>query len=458
MMLDLPIVSALLGLTIASALISCLWPALVAAHAAIEPALRQSGAQSGGSRRQYRTRFLLVVLEIAMSLTLLVGCGLLLRTIYSLRHVPLGFRTDHVIVANMSIPAYKFEGKDMRRELYQPLLERVQHLPGVQSAALMTEVPLGKTFQMIFTFAIDGKSAADLRRRDLRAQFRVVSPAMQKVFGFRMLQGRFFNEGDTTTSAPVVAVNRAFVKAYEGDDADPQKMLGQTLLSYDKNRRASVVGVLDDEHQVSIAAQSQPEIEVCLPQITPDSIFYKGAEDMAMDLAVRTERDSASIVPDLRAIMRAASPELSSSNFTTMDQVVEDSFGSQQLAARLLEIFGGAALLLCVSGIYGLLAYLVTQRTRELGLRIALGAQRGQVIWLVMRQAVFMLLTGGAAGLLLAYLSSLVLRTFLYGVRPHDPRTMGAVTLLLVMSGLASAYFPARRASRVDPMQALRTE
>ncbi len=454
----LPVIGTVLGLTCASALISCLWPAAVAARAAIEPALRQGGAQSGGAQGQYRTRSLLVVLQIAMSLTLLVGCGLLLRTIYALRHVPLGFRTDHVMVAHLSIPAYKYKGTDIQRALYQPLLERAQHLPGVQSAALMTEVPLGKTFGIIFTLGGDGKSAADVRRRDMRSQFRVVSPDMQKVFGFRMLKGRFFNQGDTTTTQPVVVVNRAFAKEYEGEDANPAQVLGESLVSYDKNRRSVVIGVLDDERQVSVAEQSQPEIEVCLPQITPDSMFYDGAENMAMDLAVRTERDPTSIVPELRAIMRAAGPELMGSSFTTMDQVVEDSYGSQQLAARLLEIFGGAALLLCVSGIYGLLAYLVTQRTRELGVRIALGAQRGQVIWLVMRQAVWMLLTGGAAGLMLAYLSSLVLRTFLYGVRPHDPWTMGTVTLLLLSSGLAAAYFPARRAARVDPMRALRTE
>ena len=129
-----------------------------------------------------------MVVVAGNGLTLLVGCGLLLRTIYALRHVPLGFRTDHVMVANMSIPAYKYAGADIQRALYQPLLERVQHLPGVQSAALMTEVPLGKTFNMMFTFGIDGKSAADVRRRDMRSQFRAVSPDMQKVFGFRMLR------------------------------------------------------------------------------------------------------------------------------------------------------------------------------------------------------------------------------------------------------------------------------
>jgi putative ABC transport system permease protein len=451
---NLPIILALFALTVVSALLACLWPAYVASSAAIEPALRQGAT----SPKQYRTRFGLVVMEIAMSLTLLVGCGLLLRTLYALRHVPLGFRTDHIVVANLSIPAYKYQNQDIRLALYQPLLERAQHLPGVESAALMTEVPLGKTFQMIFTFGLEGKSAADLRRRDMRAQFRAVSPDVQKVFGFRMLKGRFFNQGDTTTSAPVVVVNRAFVKAYESDNADPAKMLGQNLLGYTDKRRATVVGVLDDERQVSVAEQSMPEIEVCLPQITPDSMFYKGAEDMAMDLAVRTQRDPAVVVPELRTIMRQASPELFNSNITTMNQIVEDSFANQNLAAHLLQIFAGGALLLCVSGIYGLLAYLVTQRTQEMGLRIALGAQRAHVIWLVLREALGMLLTGATAGLLLAWLATQVLRTFLYGVKSHDPWTMAVVTLLLLASGLAAAYFPARRAAKIDPMQSLRTE
>lgn len=455
---DLAVISVLLGLTAVSALLSSAWPAIGAARASIEPSLRQGSAQTGAGRVQYRIRALLLVSQVAMSLTLLVGCGLLLRTIYTLKRVPLGFRTDHVIVANMTIPSYKFAGRNMTTDLYQPLLQRVQHLPGVQSASLMTEVPLGKTFQMMFTFAIEGHSAADLRRRDLAAQFRAVGPEMQQVFGFQMLKGRFFNEGDTPTSQPVVVVNRAFVKAYFGEDEDPGKVLGQTLFGYSKDRRAVVVGVLDDERQVSVAEQSQPEINVCIPQITPDTGFYKSAEGLAMDLAIRTERSPSSIIPELRQVMNSSGPGLGTSNFTTMDQVVEDSYGSQQLAARLLEIFGGSALLLCIAGIYGLLAYLVTQRAREMGLRIALGAQRGNVIWLVMRQASWMLLTGAALGLILAYFSSILLRTFLYGVEPRDPWTMGAVTLLLLGGGLAAAYVPARRAADVDPMQALRTE
>jgi predicted permease len=455
---NLSVIGLLVALTIVSASLCSIWPAFVAAKAPIEGALRQGGPQSSSGVAQYRTRASLVVIQIAASLILLVGCGLLLRTIYALRHAPLGFRTDHIIIANMTIPAYKFAGRNMTTELYQPLVDRVNHMPGVQAASLMNAVPLGNTFKMQFTFGVAGNSAADVRRRDLVAQFRAVGPEMQRVFGFRMLKGRFFNEEDTASTQPVAVVNRAFVKAYFGGDENPQKIIGENLFSFSKDKRAVVIGVIDDERQVSVTKQSQPEIEVAIPQITPGTGFYKGAEGMGMDLAIRTDRSSASIIPELRELLRQSSPELADSTFTTMDQVVEDSYGSQQLAARLLIVFGGSALLVCITGIYGLLAYLVAHRTRELGLRIALGARRADVMWLVLRQASWMLIAGSTLGLLLAFMSSLLLRTFLYNVTPHDPWTMGAVTLLLVGGGLAASCIPARRAAMVDPMEALRTE
>jgi predicted permease len=401
---------------------------------------------------------LLVITEIALSLTLLVGCGLLLRTIYALKHVPLGFHTEHVIVANMTIPSYKFAGRNMTTELYQPLVDRVNHLPGVEAASLMSQVPMGNTFHMEFSLGRASNSVDDVRRSELRAEFRAVGPEMQRVFGFRMVRGRFFNEQDTATSQAVVLVNRAFVKAYYGDERDPGKILGEHLLSLDSKRHAEVVGVFDDERQVSVAAPPRPEIEVCIPQITPDTGFYKGAEGVAMEIAVRTEQSPSVILPELREAMRNASPDLEASKFTTMDQIVEDSYGGQKLAAELLEIFGGSALFLCVAGIYGLLAYLVAQRTREMGLRIALGAQRWNVMSLILRQTGWMLVAGLAAGLVLAYFGSLGLRSFLYGVKQDDPWTLAAVTLLLLVSGLAAAYWPARRAAMVDPMEALRAE
>jgi predicted permease len=342
------------------------------------------------------------------------------------------------------------------KDLYAPLLERVQHLPGVESAALMTDVPMGKNFRLTMSFNGDRKSA-DMRRNKMQAQARAVTPEMQKVFQFHMLKGRFFNEADTATSLPVVVVNREFAREYEGEDSDPGKLLGTPLIGFKGQKQAVVVGVLDDERQDRVTEPSKPEIEVCMPQITPDSTFY-GPISIGMSLAVRTRRNPATVIPELRDLMRKASPELANSTFTTMEQVVEDSYGSQQLAARLLEIFGGIALVLCIAGIYGLLAYLVTQRTRELGIRIALGAQHVRLMAMVMRQAGGMLITGLAVGLLLAYATSRVVATLLYGVKPHDPWTMAAVALILLVGGLAAAYIPARRAAGVDPMVALRTE
>jgi hypothetical protein len=147
-----------------------------------------------------------------------------------LKHVSLGFSTDHVIVADMVIPAYKYDGRNMTAELYQPLVERIERLPGVQAASLTTAVPLGKRFPILFTFAAEEGGAN--HKQDLVAQFRAVGPGLQRVLGFRMLRGRFFNEGDTAGSLPVVVVNRAFVRAYTGDDQDPAKILGGKLLSY----------------------------------------------------------------------------------------------------------------------------------------------------------------------------------------------------------------------------------
>jgi predicted permease len=443
------ILAALLALTVISALMSTAWPALMSVRAPIEPALRQGGLQAGTGRRHHRMRGALVSIEIAMSLTLLVACGLLLRTINSLRHVPLGYRTDHIVVAHLNIPRFRFAGQNMLQVLYQPMLERAQHLPGVQTAGLISEVPLAKSFNIQLTLRMNGDNIA--------AGLKTVSPTLQQIFGFRMLAGRFFSPDDSPTSQPVVVVNPAFAHLYAPNKHDPNSILDTRVWSLQKDQPLHVVGVIDNERQQSIAQPSQPEVEVCLCQITPKAGIYQ-VSTMAMDLAVRTERPTSQIIPEIRDILRQASPELAGATITTMDQIVEDSYGSQRLAAHLLEIFGFSALLLCVAGLYGLLAYVVTQRTREMGVRIALGAGRGNLLWLVLRQAGVMLLIGVAAGSALAFASARLINGFLYGVKAHDGWTLALAAVLLFSSGMLAAYLPARRASRVNPMEALRSE
>lgn len=450
---DGPILLALLVLTLSTAVIASAWPAWMSARAPIEPALRQGSLQAGTGRRHHRMRGVLVAVEIALSLTLLVGCGLLLRTIYALRQVPLGYRTDHIIVAHLSIPSYRFAGKNMTSDLYEPMLGRVKHLHGVQNAGLMTEVPLGNTFSVQMTLYMQTR---------VMAWFKAATPEIRQVFGVNMVAGRYFNADDTPTSLPVVVVNEAFARAYSPEQHNPAAILGKKLMATKRGEKtgagAEIIGVERDAHQFGIGLPSQPEMELCLNQVTPENNFYDVMDGIAMDLAVRTQQPTSVMIPELRDVLRQANPELANSTITTMDQIVADSYGSQTLAAHLLEIFGGAALLLCVAGLYGLLAYVVSQRTRELGVRIALGAQRGDLLWLVMRQAGVMLLAGVAAGTGMALAGGRLVQSFLYGVSAHDGWTLAGAALLLLGSGLVAAYLPARRAAGVDPMRALRAE
>jgi predicted permease len=443
------VVLVLVALTLVSTIVSSTWPAWMAARSPIEAALRQGGAQSGTARGHNRLRGGMVIAEVALSLALLAACGLLLRTIYALRHVPLGFRTDHVVVASMEVPTYRFKRINAAKDVYAPLLDRVKHLPGIDAAGLMTEVPLGNTFNVRLTLNDTPK---------VSALFKAGTQDLQRVFGFRMLAGRYFNASDTASSEPVVVVNRAFAK-------ELRKVIGKQFISLshkpsdkEKGRQATIIGVVDDVHQMSVDEASSPEIIVLPDQVDVQSGFYSVLEAMSMDLAVRTQRSPSEMIPVLRSILKQASPEFGDANFRTMDQIVEDSFGSQQLAARLLEVFAGSALLLCVAGLYGLLAYVVSQRTREMGVRFALGAQKDDVVWLVMRQAGVLVIAGIVIGMGLAYGTGRLVQSFLFGISAHDGWTLGAVAVVLMLCGGIAAWLPARRAAGVNPVEALRAE
>ena len=225
-----------------------------------------------------------------------------------------------------------------------------------------------------------------------------------------------------------------------------------------KGRVANVVGVVDDIHQASIGKPAFPEIDVCAPQLLPTDNFYQAALLIKAEIAVRTSADPEQMISELRKAMLQFNPDLRSSSIRTMDEIVEDSMGDQSLAAHLLELFGGIALLIALAGLHGLLSYLVAQQTREFGVRLALGAQRQHIMEIILGRAGRMLAIGAFAGAVLSWFACRLLAGYLFGVKPHDPATMIAVAVVLLLCGLTAAFVPARHASRIDPMEALRTE
>jgi predicted permease len=449
------VLAALLGLSVVSALLFGVAPTLLAARIPLDRALRQNGMQAGSGRSQQRLQRILVVAEIGLSLTLLVACGLLLRTVFALRHVPLGFRTDHVYVVTPELPRYKYRVLDANQTVYKPLLARVQQMHGVEAAAITTVVPLDKGFSMTMRFYVVDGTAKDKITNQITSTMKATGPELQQVLGFKMAQGRYFNAQDTPDEPLVAVVNRAFAKLYEQNGSSISNF---SLSMGAKGRSFKIVGVIDDFHQVGITDPVEPEIDLNAAQLRPTDGFYKGTLNAYVELAIRTSREEQSFLPDLQRVMREVNPDLSASTVKTMDEVVDDAMGSQLLAAHLLEALGVLALLVALAGLYSLLAYLVTLRTRELGLRMALGAERGHILGLVMRQAGWMLASGIVLGVGMSVAATQLLKHFLFGVEARDAATIAAAAFLMMMVGAVAAYLPARRASQIEPMEVIRTE
>ena len=443
---DGAVLSGLLLLSLLSAVASGLLPMFLASRGPLEQALRTDGAQAGMGVRQQRLQRVLVVGEFALTLCLLVGCGLLARTVFALRQVPLGFHVDHVYSITPRLPYWKY--KDPNVLVYKPLAARLRSLPGVQALAITSTAPLAGRFDVSFLLTSKEKP-----NQSISAKLLASGPELQQVLGFRMVQGRFFNASDTLTSQPVAVVNREFARLYA-----PMGDLAHLQLKISKDRNLHVVGVMDDFHQQGIGEAAAPEIDLNAVQGRPGDRFYQPTLVAHAEILLRSTRDPRSLLPELRHALVESNPDLVDAQVETMDQIVEDAMGSQLLAAHLLEMLGGLALLVALTGLYSLLAYLVTLRTRELGVRLALGAQRGDILALVLRGAGVTLVAGAVLGLGLSLAGAHLLSRFLYGVQAYDLRTFTFATALLLVVGLAAAWLPARHAAAIEPTEALRAE
>lgn len=455
------VILLLIALSIASGILFGTAPAFQAVSADPREALHEGSMAAGRGAKQLRLRNTLIVVELALSLVLLVAAGLLLRTLYALRQVHLGFNPEHLVTAqflskNGFMPFSEKTGTDIRNTLYKPLLERIRHLPGVKSVALTTAAPLAGNVHFTTNFAVIGDPAANAAHRNV--EIRAVTPEVYRTLEVRLLKGRLFNELDREGTPTVAVVNEAFAHQYLGGDALGKRLnLGSNPKEKGVMRDVTIVGVVANTPQGAISQPIAPQIDVDMDQI-PVGDDFSAIFSLTMELVVRTERAPGALIPTLNRALSPLKTNFFVSSVQTMPQHVDDLLGSQRLAARLLWLFAIVALLIAAAGLYGLLSYNVGQRTREIGLRIALGAQRGDIFRLVLRQSARLLTVGILLGILGAWFAARLVRGFLYGVEQHNPATIVAVSILLAVVGLLASYIPARRAARIEPTEALRSE
>jgi putative ABC transport system permease protein len=441
-----------LGVSLFTGFAAGLLPALRMAKGDLNEALKQglgrTVADSGGSR----TRNVLVISEVALSLMLLIGAGLLIRSLWMLRNSNTGFDADHVVTMAVSIPTGKFSEPEQQVSYFRRVLDRVRGLPGVGSAGLIDSMPLSDdgSHQPI---SIEGRPALAMADQP-EVEVRLVSPGYMSAMHISLLRGRDIDDSDVAGRPGAVLISQSMAKAF-WPNQDP---IGKRLTLYffpDVTR--VVVGVVADVKIYALNdTRPTPTLYFPLAQVSSP----KGADwrSFGMNLAVRTKTDPLSAVPAITGSVREIDSDVPLLNVRTMDDAVSASLSPQRFAMLLLAAFAGLALLLAVVGIYSVMSYSVSRRTHEIGIRVALGASRTDVLALVVRQGLMLALIGSAIGITGALLLSRLMSSQLYGISPTDPVTFVAVSILLTLVALTACYIPARRAMQVDPMVALRYE
>jgi len=430
------------SLTLMTGLLFGLVPAFQASNPALARELTESARSTAGIRRG-RLRSSLVVAEVALSVILLIGAGLMIRSFDRLLTQDFGFNPEQVVTMNINLPNKKYPDQSDSQRLFDQLLVRVRELPGVKAS--------GGVFGLPLSGSIEGQDlelvgAPPLKPGELlTADYAQVSPGYFAAMNIPLLHGRDFTERDATNSPLVLIVNEIFIRQF----GLGTNVLGRRLRISDSSKRESeIIGVVKDAKGNDLASPARGAMYRSYKQ------FCRGR----MTLVIRTQRDPSDVTRAVRAELDQLDKELPIENVRTMTQLVESSVAQRKLSVRLLGGFAGVALLLAAIGLYGVLAYTVTQRTREIGIRTALGAQRLDVIGLVVRQGMKLAGLGILIGLAGAFALTNFMRSLLFGVAPTDPLTFAVIPVVLATVALLACWLPARRAAKVDPMEALRYE
>jgi putative ABC transport system permease protein len=431
-------------------------PALLSTRQDAASALKDGGRASSGASRQI-FRKALVTAQIALSLMLLVAAGLVVQTLERLENQDLGFRVDHLMRGHLYLPPAQYPTADTITRFCDRLTERIRVLPGVRDVSVTTVYPPQDRWRMMFS--IERRPVS--RLEDVPSTiFGVVDANYLRTAGIPIVEGRDFSESDREATLPVAVVNQAFVKQYfpNGDPTGqrielgaPASLIPQDVWIGTHREIVTVAGVMRDSHNQGLALPVAPQL-ITLFRQTPEVNF--GFKDILVRSDVAPEALEQSVAQQLHAL----DSRLPLSEVETMSEYLDDVTAVKRFTSVILAGFAGIGLVLAVIGIYGVIAYLVAQRTREIGIRLALGAPRSAVMWLVSSQGLRMAVAGVAIGLMGSALAARSLTSLLYGVSALDPLTLGSASVVLIAIALAACALPARRAAKIDPMQALRTE
>jgi len=446
---DWRVLAFTLGLSLVTGLLFGLAPAFAGARADLNTILKTSSRSTTGHRSRSRLRDLLVVFEVASCVVLLIGAGLLIRSFSRLQNVNPGFRVDHVLTMQLSLTDARYPGMKAA-QFYRQLLDRTRNLPGVVSAGVCQYLPLSGR-DVSLNFQIEGQPPATAADQP-RAKLRAASADYFAALGIPLVRGRFFDRSDDMQTHKVVVINQLAADRY-WPGQDP---VGRRILSgIDTNEWSTVVGIAGNVKHAGLDAEISPETYYNYLQLPPQLINF--FED-TMALAVRTSNDPSAMVSAIREQVRELDPNQPVFNVRTMRDVVSGSVAQPRFRTLVLSLFAFLALFLAALGLYGVMAYSVTQRTNELGVRSALGATSVDILRLIVVRGLALAGIGLGIGLVLALIAMRLLGGLLFNISPFDPITLGLTCGMVLLVSLMASLVPAWRATKINPITALRTE
>jgi predicted permease len=452
--LDLRVLGFTLLVSLATGVLFGMAPALQVSRPDLNSALRENSGRSTSSVRHVRARGLLVITEMALGLVLLIGAGLLIRSAVSMRAVQPGFETSSVLTFKTALTGVRHSTTGAVTRFARTVTERLEAVPGVRAAGSIISLPTEIGPDM--SFQIEGRpaSAANATGDEL---WRYATPHLFKALGMPLLRGRVFAETDTAQSPAVIIINEALARKYwpKQDPLGQRITIGKDIGSEFSDVTREVVGVVGNVREVGLNQEPPPVMYVPQAQLK-DSLTALTGKVLPTAWVVRTSGDPLAMTAAVRREVTAVDSEQAVFEFRGMAQVLEKSMATQRFILVLLSAFAAIALLLAAIGIYGVMAYDVEQRAHEIGIRMALGAARGDVVGLVVRHGMLLAAVGVVIGLGAAFGVTRLLAAMLYGVKATDPLTFASVAAVLAAVALVATYIPARRAARVDPMSALR--